>query len=150
MHWTTCGLNSPRFSPPEPPQKMFLSENLIFRGLRLRVIFYTLPLCSGKKNGNTLPRVGINEKIRPPGQFAPLGLGVQIASGGVISYTPLPSAVNYYITRPRECIEKPSSRQLKFSTSDVVYSFSFKNSLPQDLFNVLNGKKNQQITFYST
>ena len=29
---------------PEPPQKMFLSENLIFRGLRLRVIFYTLPL----------------------------------------------------------------------------------------------------------
>ena len=35
MHWTTCGLNSPRFSPPEPPQKMFLSENVIFWGLRL-------------------------------------------------------------------------------------------------------------------
>ena len=35
MHWTTYGLNSPRFSPPEPPQKMFLSENVIFRGLRL-------------------------------------------------------------------------------------------------------------------
>ena len=33
MHWTTSGLNSPRFSPPEPPQKMFLSENVIRRGL---------------------------------------------------------------------------------------------------------------------
>ena len=33
MTWTTCGLNSPRFTPPEPPKKMFLSENVIFRGL---------------------------------------------------------------------------------------------------------------------
>ena len=35
MHWTTCDLNSPRFSPPKPPQKMFLSEHMIYRGLRL-------------------------------------------------------------------------------------------------------------------
>ena len=35
MHWATCGLNSPQFSPSEPPQKSFLSENVIFQGLRL-------------------------------------------------------------------------------------------------------------------
>ena len=34
MYWTTCGLNSPRFSPPEPPQKMLLSENMIHQNLR--------------------------------------------------------------------------------------------------------------------
>ena len=35
IHWTTCGLCSHTFSPPEPPQKMSLSENVIFWGLRL-------------------------------------------------------------------------------------------------------------------
>ena len=35
LHWTTSGLQSQWESTPEPPQKMFLSENVIFRGLRL-------------------------------------------------------------------------------------------------------------------
>ena len=35
MHWTSCGPNSPRFSPPEPPQKIILLENVIFWGPRL-------------------------------------------------------------------------------------------------------------------
>ena len=35
MTWTTCGLNYPRFSPPEPPQKNVSFRNVIFQGLRL-------------------------------------------------------------------------------------------------------------------
>ena len=61
---------------------------------------------AGKKNGNTLPRVGMDWKIRSPRQFAPLGnlsgLGVQIVSGGVFSNTSLLSAVYYYILRVQQ------------------------------------------------
>ena len=35
LHWTTFGLRSQWESTPEPPEKMFLSENVIFLGLRL-------------------------------------------------------------------------------------------------------------------
>ena len=35
MHWDIPGLCSQWFSTPEPPEKMFLSENVILRELRL-------------------------------------------------------------------------------------------------------------------
>ena len=35
MHWDIPSLRSEKFRKPEPPEKMFLSENVIFRGLRL-------------------------------------------------------------------------------------------------------------------
>ena len=35
MHWDIPSLRSEKFRKPEPPQKMFLSENVIFWGLRL-------------------------------------------------------------------------------------------------------------------
>ena len=35
IHWATPGLWSELKSTPEPPQKMFLSGNVIFRGLRI-------------------------------------------------------------------------------------------------------------------
>ena len=33
LNWATCGLRQVLGGTPEPPQKMFLSENVIFRGL---------------------------------------------------------------------------------------------------------------------
>ena len=35
MHWTICGLNSQRFSTPEPQKNVFLVESVFFRELRL-------------------------------------------------------------------------------------------------------------------
>ena len=32
MHWTTCGFNSPKFSPPEPPQKNVSFRKCDFSG----------------------------------------------------------------------------------------------------------------------
>ena len=37
MHWDIPSLRSEKLRKPEPLQKMFLSENVIFRGLRLRL-----------------------------------------------------------------------------------------------------------------
>ena len=57
-----------------------------------------------EKNGNTLPRVGMNWKKRPPRQLAPLGPRDCLRapeSGGVFSKTPLLSAVQYYNVLPK-------------------------------------------------
>ena len=35
MPWANPSLRSEKFRKPEPPKKVFLSENVIFRGLRL-------------------------------------------------------------------------------------------------------------------
>ena len=44
---------------------------------------------SGKKNANTLPRVGKNWKILPPQQFAPLGpQGANCLRGRIFQYIP--------------------------------------------------------------
>ena len=60
MHWTTCGLRSQWFSAPESPQKMFLSDNVIFWGLRLSLGHFgqqapESPVCQLQNGVSTFP-----------------------------------------------------------------------------------------------
>ena len=41
MHWDIPGLWGKLGGTPEPPQKMFLSENVTFRGLRLSLGYFS-------------------------------------------------------------------------------------------------------------
>ena len=61
LHWATCGLWMLLDVTPEPPQKRFLSKNVIFRGLRLSLDYF-----GQQAHQSHMSQPGVSTSFLPP------------------------------------------------------------------------------------